>query len=448
MLRPYTAAAPLRATLHCITWAGLGGADVDGPERHAQPPPRAGARVAVRGRTRHEPDPVHLSDDPDHRRNHLGGERGYAVSGPHDQTHPHLRCRPRAVLRDPRPPRRPHGLAVRDREREPLGPLGHWEPATPLWPCHAGRVPGRGAAAPRAVGRARVGGLVRRRIPARGDLGNCGGAVRGPGVRRRADLGGHHAERRIGFHVSVRLLTGHDGATRRRRAVLRNSVHVAAGGRVDGVDQEGRRRDPTGHGGVLLHSSGDGVVMLRYMLLAGIVLAAGVASLRAQDVGLAVGTRAPVVAVEDLDGKSVDLGQYIGRQPVVLEFWATWCPLCKALEPSLKAAHARWGHTVRFVAIGVGVNQSPASIKRHLAQHPLPFPVLYDASGAAGRAYEAPTTSYIVRVNKAGPVTHTRSGDEQDIAAALQRVAGDQATPPPSALRGRSRPPAPSTPAG
>ena len=164
---------------------------------------------------------------------------------------------------------------------------------------------------------------------------------------------------------------------------------------------------------------------MRYMALAGIVLAAGVASLRAQDVGLAVGTRAPAVAVEDLDGKSVDLGQYIGRQPVVLEFWATWCPLCKALEPSLKAAHARYGRTVRFVAIGVGVNQSPASIRRHLVEHPLPFPVLYDATGAAVRAYEAPTTSYIVVVNKAGTVSYTGTGDEQDIAAVLRRLTSD-----------------------
>jgi peroxiredoxin len=166
-------------------------------------------------------------------------------------------------------------------------------------------------------------------------------------------------------------------------------------------------------------------VVTKSVLIAGLALLAGVASLRAQDVGLAVGTKAPVVAVEDLDGKSVDLGQYIGRQPVVLEFWATWCPLCKALEPSLKAAHARYGRTVRFVAIGVGVNQSPASIKRHLAGHPLPFPVLYDASGAAVRAYDAPTTSYIVVVNKAGTVTYTGTGSDQDIAAVLQRVASD-----------------------
>jgi peroxiredoxin len=161
---------------------------------------------------------------------------------------------------------------------------------------------------------------------------------------------------------------------------------------------------------------------MRYVLLAGAALALGAAApLGAQDVGLAVGTRAPAVTVQDLDGKSVDLGQYIGHQPVVLEFWATWCPLCKALEPSLKAAHARYGRTVRFVAIGVGVNQSPASIRRHLAAHPLPFPVLFDADGAAVRAYEAPTTSYIVVVDKRGTVTYTGTGAEQDIAAVLKK---------------------------
>jgi len=164
---------------------------------------------------------------------------------------------------------------------------------------------------------------------------------------------------------------------------------------------------------------------MRYLWLVGTVVAAAVAPLGAQDVGLAVGTKAPVVAVEDLDGKPVDLGAYIGHQPVVLEFWATWCPLCKALEPALKAAQARWGHTVRFIAIGVGVNQSPASIKRHLADHPLPFPVLYDVSGAAVRAYDAPTTSYVVVVDKSGTVTYTGTGTEQDIAAVLQRLASD-----------------------
>ena len=165
---------------------------------------------------------------------------------------------------------------------------------------------------------------------------------------------------------------------------------------------------------------------MRYAWLAGVTLTLGIApSVGAQEVGLAVGTKAPIVVVEDLDGKAVDLGRDIGHQPVLLEFWATWCPLCKALEPSLKAAHARYGGTVRFVAIGVGVNQTPASIRRHLADHPLPFPVLFDAGGAAVRAYQAPTTSYIVVLDKTGKVSYTGAGAEQDVATALAHVVGN-----------------------
>ena len=145
-------------------------------------------------------------------------------------------------------------------------------------------------------------------------------------------------------------------------------------------------------------------------------------ALAGQEIGLPVGATAPAVTIEDLDGKPVDLGRYIGKGPVLLEFWATWCPLCKALEPSLKEAHAQYGPTVQFVAIGVGVNETRGSIKRHLANNPLPFPVLFDADGAAVRAYQAPTTSYIVVLDKAGKVTYTGAGSEQDLAAALQKT--------------------------
>ena len=63
--------------------------------------------------------------------------------------------------------------------------------------------------------------------------------------------------------------------------------------------------------------------------------------LTAQDAGIPIGSRAPSVTVHDLDGKSVDLGQYLGKKPVLLEFWATWCERCEALLPRVKAAHLR-----------------------------------------------------------------------------------------------------------
>jgi predicted transcriptional regulator len=71
------------------------------------------------------------------------------------------------------------------------------------------------------------------------------------------------------------------------------------------------------------------------------------------------------------------------------------------------------------------VNESPRSIKRYLADDALPFPVLFDANGAAVRAYQAPTTSYIVVLDRAGKVVYTGAGAEQDIVGVLQRLVGD-----------------------
>ena len=152
----------------------------------------------------------------------------------------------------------------------------------------------------------------------------------------------------------------------------------------------------------------------------------GAPAVRAQDdaVGLPVGTAAPAAAVQDLDGRAVDLAQVVGHKPVLLEFWATWCPICQALMPRIEAAHAKYGNTVDFVEVAVAVNETAASVRRHLASHPYPFRFLFDANGAAVRAYQAPTTSYVVVVNAQGRVVYTGTGSEQDIDAALGHATG------------------------
>ncbi len=149
-------------------------------------------------------------------------------------------------------------------------------------------------------------------------------------------------------------------------------------------------------------------------------------ALRAQDdeVGLPVGSPAPAAAVQDLDGRPVDLAQLVGKRPVVLEFWATWCPICAALMPRVVAAQAKYGDRVDFVEVAVAVNETRASVQRHVAQHPYPFRFVWDATGAAVRAYQAPTTSYVVVVNAAGRGVYPGTGSDQDIEAANRRATG------------------------
>lgn len=152
--------------------------------------------------------------------------------------------------------------------------------------------------------------------------------------------------------------------------------------------------------------------------------ALGPQAVAAQEVGLAVGTRAPAVQVEDLDGKVVDLGQYIGKKPVVMEFWAAWCTVCEALQPRMEAAERRYGSQAEFLTVAVGVNQSVRSIRRHLERHPVPGQMLFDKDGRATRAYEAPATSYVVVLDREGRVAYTGIGEDQDLMGVLGRVVG------------------------
>lgn len=143
----------------------------------------------------------------------------------------------------------------------------------------------------------------------------------------------------------------------------------------------------------------------------------------AQEAGLSIGARAPAVIVHDLDGKPVDLGQFIGKKPVLLEFWATWCERCEELLPRVRAAHAEFGDRVEFFGVNVAVNQSPDRVRRWVEANSPPFTTLYDDQGTSTRAYAAPTTSYVVVVDRTGKVAYTGTGGTQDISAVLRTVA-------------------------
>jgi thiol-disulfide isomerase/thioredoxin len=139
-------------------------------------------------------------------------------------------------------------------------------------------------------------------------------------------------------------------------------------------------------------------------------------------VGIARGTTPPAVEIEDLNGEVVDLAQFVGYGPVLLQFWARWCDICEALAPTMEAAHTRFSDRVTFLVVAVGVNQSPRSIRRHLEQHPVTGRLVWDGEGRATRAYQAPTTGYIVILDGEGRVAYTGVGDDQDIEAALERI--------------------------
>jgi len=143
-------------------------------------------------------------------------------------------------------------------------------------------------------------------------------------------------------------------------------------------------------------------------------------------VSLALGTVGPGAAVEDLDGNAVDLADYIRGKPALIEFWATWCELCAALQPQLDRIQAEHGDDLNVVAVAVGVAQTVRRVRRHLEDHDPGYTYLWDGRGAAVRAYNATTTSIVVMLDKDGKVAYTGVGAQQDLTGAVQRLLAGQ----------------------
>jgi len=142
-----------------------------------------------------------------------------------------------------------------------------------------------------------------------------------------------------------------------------------------------------------------------------------------------IGGPAPVFSLKRIDGGgSVDLASLRGK-PVVLNFWASWCPPCKSEATALEAAYRRYKRQ-GVVFLGIDYHDVSGDARTFLNHHGVTYTTLEDGSGMVADRYglfAVPETFFVNREGRLvgfhikGPITDSKLAAEfkRGIEAAL-----------------------------
>jgi peroxiredoxin len=130
---------------------------------------------------------------------------------------------------------------------------------------------------------------------------------------------------------------------------------------------------------------------------------------------------APAFDLADPDGGQIRLADYAGK-PLIVNFWATWCPPCRAEMPSLQRAWEQVrGEGIELIAINVG--ESEGTIKRFLEQVPVDFPLPMDLESKVVQAWPVRGLPTTFVVDPRGRLVFKAAGErEWDDAGLLDQV--------------------------
>ena len=108
---------------------------------------------------------------------------------------------------------------------------------------------------------------------------------------------------------------------------------------------------------------------------------------------------APGFSLNDLEGNQVSLSDFRGKL-VFLNFWATWCPPCRAEMPSMQTLHEELAEE-EFTILAVDLQESKRDVADFIAENGFTFPVLLDTRGQVGSQYGARSipTTYLIDKN-------------------------------------------------
>ena len=125
-----------------------------------------------------------------------------------------------------------------------------------------------------------------------------------------------------------------------------------------------------------------------------------------------VGKDAPQVTLPLLGGGELDLAKHKGKQVVVLDFWASWCPWCrKSTEHFVMVAEQYKDKDVAFYI--VAVRDKEEKIKAYMDENKIKAKIALDPERKMADPYIVDGIPHIVVIDKDGKVTKVAVGEDK-----------------------------------
>ena len=122
------------------------------------------------------------------------------------------------------------------------------------------------------------------------------------------------------------------------------------------------------------------------------------------------GKPAPELVLTDIQGQPVTLSAFKGKT-VLLDFWTTWCPPCRADAPALDKLYRKYGEQ-DLAIVGISVSEDRAVVEKFLKEHPHSFPVVLTAENEMPRPYQIGVFPTYIVIDRDGTVASAVEGDQ------------------------------------
>lgn len=135
------------------------------------------------------------------------------------------------------------------------------------------------------------------------------------------------------------------------------------------------------------------------------------------------------VPLTNLEGTDINLRQYVGKKPLYLKLWATWCQPCRKQMPHFQSTHKKYKGQINVVGINLDLNEDKKEVLATISEFGLTMPTLIDYRGKFAQHFDVLGTPYHILIDVNGKIVHTGFEDSSALEDKLVKLAAGEKLP-------------------